>query len=244
MLTVSELTSQVKRLVEQQIGTIWVTGEITNLRQQSSGHVYFTLKDADTQVACVLFRGERVAHRALLEDGQKVVLQGDLTVYGARGQYQLIVRKAELQGVGALQAAFEKLKQRLATEGLFAEERKRPLPPYPLCIGVVTSSTAAALKDVLHVVRRRNPALRIILAPCRVQGEGAAEEIAASIQRLNRFAVEHRTPGPNIRHGALTPSCSPGAAVPWRTFGHSMRRWWRGRSRRPRRNPCCVRRGA
>ena len=168
VLTVSELTTQVKRLVEQHFGTLWVTGEITNLRQQSSGHMYFTLKDADTQVSCVLFRGERVTHRPLLEDGKKVVLQGDVTVYGARGQYQIIVRQVELQGIGALQVAFEKLKQKLAAEGLFAQARKRLLPAYPLCIGVVTSPTGAALRDVLHVVQRRNPALRLILAPSRV----------------------------------------------------------------------------
>jgi exodeoxyribonuclease VII large subunit len=187
VLTVSELTTQVKRLVEQHLGTVWVTGEITNLREQASGHIYFTLKDAATQVACVLFRRERVAHRTLMEDGQKVTLQGDVTVYEARGQYQVIVRQVELQGLGALQAAFEKLKQKLAAEGLFAEERKRPLPQYPQCLGIVTSSTAAALQDVLHVVRRRNPALRLILAPCRVQGAGAAGEIAAAIGLLNEW---------------------------------------------------------
>ena len=193
VLTVSELTTQVKRLVEQHFGTLWVTGEITNLRQQSSGHMYFTLKDADTQVSCVLFRGERVTHRSLLEDGKKVVLQGDVTVYGARGQYQIIVRQVELQGIGALQVAFEKLKQKLAAEGLFAQARKRLLPAYPLCIGVVTSPTGAALRDVLHVVQRRNPALRVILAPSRVQGEGAAQEIAESIQRLNELNGAQRS---------------------------------------------------
>lgn len=189
VLTVSELTTQVKRLIEQQLGTLWVTGEITNLRQQSSGHIYFTLKDAETQVSCVLFRGERIMHRDLLEDGQKVVLQGEVTVYGARGQYQIIVRRVELQGMGALQVAFEKLKLKLATEGLFAEDRKQPLPLFPLCVGVVTSPTAAALKDVFHVVQRRNPALRLILAPCRVQGDGAAREIAGAIQLINEFAA-------------------------------------------------------
>lgn len=192
VLTVSELTAQVKNLIEQHLGTVWVAGEITNLREQGSGHMYFTLKDAATQVACVLFRGQRVADRALLEDGQKVSLQGDVTVYEARGQYQIIVREIELKGVGALQVAFERLKQKLAAEGLFAEERKRPLPTYPQTLGVVTSSTAAALRDVLHVIHRRNPALQIILAACRVQGEGAAQEIATSIGLLNEFAVADR----------------------------------------------------
>ncbi|MGA3285419.1 MAG: exodeoxyribonuclease VII large subunit [Verrucomicrobiota bacterium] len=188
VLSVSELTAQVKRLLEKQVGSVWVTGEVTNLRAQSSGHIYFTLKDAAAQLSCVLFRGEAVMNRSVLQDGQKVLLQGDVTVYEARGQYQLIVRAVELQGVGALQIAFEKLKQKLAAEGLFAPERKRPLPKYPQRIGLVTSPTGAVIRDVLHVVQRRNPALEIILAPCRVQGEGAAEEIAAAIRLLNEFS--------------------------------------------------------
>ena len=150
--------------------------------------MYFTLKDAGAQLSCVLFRGEAVMNRSALQDGQKVLLQGDVTVYEARGQYQLIVRAVELQGVGALQIAFEKLKQKLAAEGLFAPERKRPLPEYPQRIGLVTSPTGAAIRDVLHVVQRRNPALEIILAPCRVQGDGAAAEIAAAIRLLNEFS--------------------------------------------------------
>jgi exodeoxyribonuclease VII large subunit len=190
VLSVSELTAQVKRLLEQQVGSVWVSGEITNLRAQSSGHIYFTLKDAGAQLSCVLFRGEAVRNRSLLEDGQKVLLQGDITVYEARGQYQLIVRAVELQGVGALQIAFEKLKQKLAAEGLFAPERKRPLPEYPQRIGLVTSPTGAAIRDVLHVIQRRDPGLEIILAPCRVQGEGAAEEIAAAIRLLNEFNLQ------------------------------------------------------
>jgi exodeoxyribonuclease VII large subunit len=189
VLSVSELTAQVKRLLEKAVGQVWVTGEVTNLRAQSSGHMYFTLKDAAAQLSCVLFSRETVAHRELLADGRKVLLQGDLTVYEARGQYQLIVRAVELQGVGALQIAFEKLKQKLAAEGLFAPERKRPLPKYPQRIGLVTSPTGAAIRDVLHVAQRRNPGLEIILAPCRVQGEGAAEEIAAAIRLLNEFNV-------------------------------------------------------
>jgi exodeoxyribonuclease VII large subunit len=187
VLSVSELTAQVKRLLEKQVGQVWVTGEVTNLRAQSSGHIYFTLKDAGAQLSCVLFSREKVGHRELLADGQKVLLQGDVTVYEARGQYQLIVRAVELQGIGALQVAFETLKQKLAAEGLFAPERKRPLPEYPQRIGLITSPTGAAIRDVLHVVQRRNPGLEIILAPCRVQGQGAAEEIAAAIKLLNDF---------------------------------------------------------
>ncbi|MCW5555027.1 MAG: exodeoxyribonuclease VII large subunit [Verrucomicrobiae bacterium] len=191
VLSVSELTEQVRRLLELHIGLIWVTGEITNLRTQSSGHTYFTLKDANAQLSCVLFRSATVAHRQLLTDGQKVLLQGDVTVYEARGQYQLIVRAVELQGVGALQVAFEKLKQKLAAEGLFAPERKRPLPRFPQRLGLVTSPTGAAIRDVLHVIQRRNPSLEIILAPCRVQGEKSSEEIAEAIRRLNEIGPPH-----------------------------------------------------
>jgi len=189
VLTVWELTADIKRLLEKQIGSVWVSGEISNLRAQSSGHVYFTLKDVAAQLSCVLFRGTPAAQRQLLADGQKVLLQGDVTVYEARGQYQLIVRAVELQGVGALQAAFEKLKQKLAAEGWFAPERKRPLPRCPQRIGLVTSPTGAAIRDVVHVIQRRNPALEIVLAPCRVQGEGAAAEIAEAIKLLNEFSA-------------------------------------------------------
>jgi exodeoxyribonuclease VII large subunit len=191
VLSVSELTGQIRALLEKQIGQIWVGGEVTNLRAQSSGHMYFTLKDAAAQLNCVLFSREKVPHRELLADGQKVLLQGDVTVYEARGQYQLIVRAVELQGVGALQIAFEKLKLKLAAEGLFAPERKRPLPKYPQRIGLVTSPTGAAIRDVLHVVQRRNSGLEIILAPCRVQGDGAAKEIAEGIRLLNESAIRN-----------------------------------------------------
>jgi len=201
VLTVTELTWQIKRLLEQQVGETWVTGEVTNLRLQSSGHIYFTLKDAGAQLNCVLFRGEPQVDRSLLQDGRKVTLQGEVTVYEPRGQYQMRVTKVELQGIGALQVAFEKLKQKLKAEGLFAPERKRPLPGYPQRIGLVTSPTGAAIQDVLHVVARRNPALGIILVACRVQGEGAAEEIAAAIRLLNEFNSAQLAEGD--RHGAL-----------------------------------------
>lgn len=205
VLSVTELTWQIKRVLEGQVGQVWVTGEITNLRLQSSGHIYFTLKDSGAQLGCVLFRGERGVDRALLQDGQKVTLQGDITVYEPRGQYQMRVTKVELQGIGALQVAFEKLKQKLNAEGLFAAERKRPLPRYPQRIGLVTSPTGAAIRDVLHVVERRNPGLEIILAPCRVQGAGAAEEIAAAIRLLNEFSAK-----PQSEQDLITPPSSGG----------------------------------
>ncbi len=189
VLSVSDLTSQIRRLLEQRIGAVWVGGEVSNLRAQASGHIYFTLKDAGAQLSCVCFRDVARESRALLADGQQVILQGDVTVYEVRGQYQLVVRQIELRGVGALQIAFEKLKLKLAAEGLFAPERKRPLPKYPQRIGLVTSPTGAAIRDVLHVVQRRNPGLEIILAPCRVQGQGAAEEIAEAVKLLNCYSV-------------------------------------------------------
>ena len=195
VFTVTEITATVRRLLEKEIGQVWVSGEITNLREQASGHIYFSLKDATAQVQCVCFRNDARATRHLLQDGQKVLLQGEVTVYEARGQYQLIVRAVEPQGLGALQLAFEKLKQKLDAEGLFAPERKRPLPRFPQRLGVVTSTTAAALQDVVHVVSRRQPSLELILAPCRVQGQGAAEEIAAAIQLLNEFSIQHPASG-------------------------------------------------
>src|SRR6266571_301890 len=189
VLSVTELTWQIRRLLEEHVRQVWVTGEITNLRVQSSGHSYFTLKDASAQLSCVLFRSETQVDRALLQDGRNAIVQGEVTVYEARGQYQLRVTALELQGVGALQLAFEKLKQKLQAEGLFAPERKRPLPRYPQRLGLVTSPTGAAIRDVLHVIERRQPGLEIVLAPCRVQGQGAAEEIAAAIRLLNDWSA-------------------------------------------------------
>lgn len=189
VFSVGELTTRIKALLEAQIGQIWVSGEITNFRAQSSGHLYFTLKDAASQLNCVLFRGTAVADRGALKDGQKVVLQGDLTVYEPRGQYQLIVRSVELQGIGALQAAFERLKQKLQAEGLFESARKRPIPRFPRRVGLVTSPTGAALKDVLHVIERRYAGLELVLAPSRVQGQGAELEIAAALGALNRWSA-------------------------------------------------------
>jgi len=187
--TVGEITTSIKRVLETQIGLVWVTGEVSNFRAQSSGHAYFSLKDGNGQLNCVLFRGTASAEKDLLRDGQKVVVQGDLTVYEPRGQYQLVVRRVELQGVGALQLAFERLKQKLAAEGLFDPARKRPIPKFPRCLGLVTSPTGAAIRDVLHVVARRNPSLLILLAPSRVQGLGAAEEVASAVGLLNEWAV-------------------------------------------------------
>jgi exodeoxyribonuclease VII large subunit len=185
--TVSELTQKLKRQLESGFAGRSVAGEVSNLRLQSSGHAYFVLKDAGAQLNCVLFRGQGGAGRAALKDGAQVILGGDITVYEPRGNYQLRVNTVEVQGVGALQAAFERLKEKLAAEGLFDPGRKRPIPRYPTRIGLVTSATGAAIQDVLHVLARRF-CPEVILDPVRVQGAGAAQEIAAAIHRLNRFA--------------------------------------------------------
>ena len=188
VLSVSELTKKIKRQIEEGVGQIWVEGEITNLRRQSSGHIYFSIKDNNTQLSCVLFRGVRMSQRDTIEDGQKVVLQGSLTVYEARGQYQLIVKTVELQGIGALQVQFERLKNSLNGEGLFDTARKRKLPSINERIGIVTSLSGAALRDVLHVVQRRQPTLEIVLVDSRVQGVGAEAEIIKGIEWLNSLA--------------------------------------------------------
>lgn len=194
-LTVSELTGSIRRILEKELGNVSVMGEVTNLRAQPSGHIYFTIKDANAQIACVLFRTEsRAVNRDFLQDGQKVVLAGELTVYEARGQYQLRVLSVQLQGLGALQAAFERLKQKLQAEGLFDSAHKRELPPFPQVAGIVTSPTGAAIQDVLHAIERRNPSLKLVLAPCRVQGAGAGPEIAAAIHLLNEWAFSHGDP--------------------------------------------------
>ncbi len=186
---VTELNREVKGLLEKQLGTVWVVGQVTGLRQQASGHIYFGIKDEDGQLNCALFRGVDSEKHSLLEDGVQVVLQGKVTVFEPRGQYQLIVRKVELQGQGELQVKFEKLKHKLKAEGLFESGRKRLLPNFPARLGLITSPTGAAIRDVLHVVQRRNPSLQIVLQPCRVQGESAAVEMTRAIQQLNLWSA-------------------------------------------------------
>ncbi|MFZ4115751.1 MAG: exodeoxyribonuclease VII large subunit [Chthoniobacterales bacterium] len=190
IMTVSQVTKRVARLLEEGIGTLWVEGEISNYRKQSSGHHYFTLKDSESQIACVLFaRAAAMIPQLSLADGMMVQLYGEVTVYQPRGQYQLLVRLVQRQGAGLLQARFEALKQKLAAEGLFDAERKRLLPRFPKRIGIVTSPTGAALADFLHVLHRRHPGLQVVIYPVRVQGQGAAEEIKIAIEELNTLRV-------------------------------------------------------
>jgi len=186
VLTVSELTRAVRSTLEDQIGLVWVEGEISNYRKQPSGHQYFTLKDEQSQVACVWFaRGGMRLKQTALSDGMHVQVRGALTVYEARGQYQLSVQTVQAAGAGLLQAKFEALKRKLEAEGLFDPDRKRALPQFPATIALVTSPTGAALRDMLNILGRRAPWVRVIISPVRVQGQGAALEIAAAITELS-----------------------------------------------------------
>src|SRR3954447_7331423 len=179
--SVSELTAQIKELLELDFAEIAVRGEVSNLSRPRSGHVYFSLKDDGAQVRAVLWRGE--ARRLVfdLADGLAVRAWGALTVYPPRGEYQVVVHKVEPEGIGALELAFRPTVARLAAEGLFDPERKRPLPPYPRRIAVVTSPTGAPIRDSLKATGRRCPAAEILIVPVKVQGAGAAAEIAAGI---------------------------------------------------------------
>ena len=184
--SVSEITRDVRAILEAAFETAWIEGEISNYRQAASGHAYFVLKDDKAQIKCVLFRGQRMGVKFKPEDGDQVLLLGRVTVYEARGDYQVIVEAMEPKGLGALQKAFEQLKEKLAKEGLFDESRKRQLPEVPWKIGIVTSSTGAAIRDMINVIRRRNPKMSILLYPAKVQGEGSGEEIARGIEELNK----------------------------------------------------------
>ncbi len=192
LFTVTELTRRITSLLERNIGEVWIEGEISNYRRQASGHHYFTLKDAGAQISCVLFARSAASlpSSVRLADGVAVQIQGNVTVYQPRGQYQLMVRLIQPRGIGLLQAKFEALKQKLAAEGLFETERKRPLPRFPQRIGVVTSPTGAAIADFLNVLHRRHPGLEVVIAPVRVQGRGAAEEIALAIKNFSSLSPD------------------------------------------------------
>jgi exodeoxyribonuclease VII large subunit len=184
VFTVSELTRSIRGTLETKFGAVWVQGEISNYRPHPSGHQYFTLKDQRAQIACVIWRDTMLPPRQPLTDGAQVQVYGTVTVFEARGQYQLNVQILQPRGVGLLQAKFEALKRKLEAEGLFAAERKRPLPKFPRRIGIVTSPSGAAVRDMLNVLRRRAPWLQILINPVRVQGTGAAQEIAVAIREL------------------------------------------------------------
>jgi exodeoxyribonuclease VII large subunit len=182
---VRELVGQVRELIEQEYGDVWVEGEISNYRPAPSGHLYFTLKDADAQLPIVLFRRQAKLLRFRAEDGLHVLVRGRVSVYEQRGQMQLVADTMEPVGAGSLQLAFEQLKQRLKNEGLFDADRKRPLPAFPRTVGIVTSPTGAVIRDFLNIVGRRHSGLSVLLVPVSVQGEQAAGEIEAAIRWLN-----------------------------------------------------------
>lgn len=188
-LTVSELTLKIRDTLEKSFASVWVEGEISNFRQHTSGHWYFTLKDESAQLKAACYRSANQRIRFRLEDGLQVRARGRLSVYEQQGAYQLVVETLEPVGAGALQLAFEQTKARLQAEGLFAQELKRPIPFFPRRIGVVTSASGAAIRDIINVISRRTRTVHLLLAPARVQGEGASHEIVRSIRFLNDHHV-------------------------------------------------------
>jgi exodeoxyribonuclease VII large subunit len=184
--TVSELNAAVRAVLDEEFANLWVSGEISSVKLAPSGHYYFTLKEREAQVKCVAFRSAHRYWKIKPQDGLAVLARGRLDVYEARGEYQLLVEALEPQGLGALQLAFEQLKRKLAAEGLFAAERKRPLPRFPRRIGIVTSPRGAAVADLIQILSRRSPGLHIRLYPALVQGEGAVEEVCRGIQYFSR----------------------------------------------------------
>jgi exodeoxyribonuclease VII large subunit len=187
--SVSEFTRRVKTLLESGVRPGWVRGEISNLRAQASGHVYFSLKDAGAQLSAVLFRGDAARQAVKLRDGAQFVVYGEVSVYEARGQYQLIVRAVIEDGVGKLQREFEALKARLAAEGLFAAEKKRVVPALPQTVGFITSPTGAAAQDFVRILKRRDWRGRVIILPAKVQGDGAAADMIAMLKLAEELAV-------------------------------------------------------
>ncbi|MDD2309659.1 MAG: exodeoxyribonuclease VII large subunit [Desulfuromonadaceae bacterium] len=188
ILTVSRLTALLRGVLEENFEQLWVEGEISNLSYPSSGHCYFTLKDAGAQLRCVMFKSAVKNLKFRLTDGMALIVRGRISVYDQRGEYQLICEYMEPAGVGALQTAFVQLKEKLAGEGIFAESHKTPMPLFPRKIGVVTSPTGAAIHDILNVLKRRFASLEVVLYPVRVQGEGSALEIARAIDEMNSLA--------------------------------------------------------
>jgi exodeoxyribonuclease VII large subunit len=188
-LSVTQLLRRMKNLLEVEVGEVWVDGEVSNLKKQGSGHWYFSLKDEGAQIQCAMFGAGKRPGSAALRDGAKVRVLAEASVYETRGQLQLIVLKAEAAGVGELQARFEALKQKLFAEGLFEAGRKRPIPVFPGVVGIVTSDTGAAIRDILNILQRRAPWVQPVLFPVRVQGRGAELEIAQAIEKLGRAEV-------------------------------------------------------
>ena len=188
VLSVWELTAQIKDLLETSFPTVWVAGEVSNFARPRSGHCYLTLKDDRAQLRAAIWRNTAARLQFDLHDGLEVICRGHIDVYAPRGSYQLIIEQVQPKGLGALELALRQLRERLSREGLFAPQRKRPLPPYVRRIAVVTSPTGAAIRDFLQVLSRRWRGADVLIVPSRVQGEGSGEEIAAAIERVNRLA--------------------------------------------------------
>ncbi len=186
VVSVSELTNRIRAVLESTHGEVWVEGEIANCRLWKTGHLYFTLRDEHAQLKAVMFRSAVRALRFTPEDGLRVIARGRVTVYEPKGEYQIVCEQLQPQGVGALQVAFDQLKRTLKADGLFEASRKRPLPLLPRQIGVVTSLNGAALRDILKVLARRHPTAHVVICPVRVQGDGAADQIARGIDQLSR----------------------------------------------------------
>jgi exodeoxyribonuclease VII large subunit len=187
-LSVFQLTALIKGILEEAFPSVWVVGELSDVARPQSGHVYLTLKDDRAQIRAVIWRNTASRLRFNLEDGLEVICRGDLDVYPPRGSYQLVIRELEPRGEGALQQALRKLQQKLAAEGLFDPAHKKPLPRFPRRIAVVTSPTGAAVRDFVEVLRRRWQGVHVLIVPTRVQGAGAAAEIATAIQAVNRLS--------------------------------------------------------
>jgi len=183
--SVSEITRNIKSLLQGEYPAVWVRGEVSNFKKAASGHIYFTLKDEKAVIRAVLFRGHQQGMKFALEDGMNVIVHGGVDVFEKRGEYQIIIDFLEPEGIGALQLAFEQLKEKLSKEGLFDDAHKKPIPSFPDTVGVITSPTGAALRDIMNVMGRRYRGVHIIIYPVLVQGEGAAEEIAAAILNAN-----------------------------------------------------------
>jgi exodeoxyribonuclease VII large subunit len=186
-LSVSQLTAWIKRTLDQNIASFWIAGEVSNVTKATSGHVYLTIKDANSQIGAVIWRSSWERCKFDIKEGMAVLGMGKLDVYGPRGTYQVVLQRLEPQGLGPLQIAFRKLHAKLAAEGLFLQDRKRPLPRFPKRIGFVTSPQGAAIHDFLEVLRRRWPQMNVLVIPAKVQGSGAAEEIAHGIELANRI---------------------------------------------------------
>lgn len=189
ILTVSRLTALLRGVLEDNFEQIWVEGEVSNLSLPSSGHLYFSLKDSGAQLRCVMFKGAAKNLKFRLTDGMSLIVRGRISVYDQRGEYQMICEYMEPAGVGALQMAFLQLKERLSQEGLFDDKHKRPMPFFPQRVGVITSASGAAIHDILNILKRRFASLEILLYPVRVQGEGAALEIARAVDDMNRLEL-------------------------------------------------------